>query len=445
MRVLVGPDLDPLTELAELYAAPADPWLRVNMVETLDGAAAGESGRSGSINNAVDRVVYDQLRALADAVLVGAGTARAEGYAAWARVWSWGALALSLLVGWWLALAARPRRLFARLRGPWWLRVLVAVALVRGALGLLRLPLDAAQHEHARRNGLTDQAWPGFLRDEVVSWLIGVVVSALLACLVVGCARRWRSWPVSVAAVAGGLVLLGSYGYPLVVEPLFNSFHSLPAGPLRTEVLQLADREGVHVDDVLVADASRRTTTLNAYVSGFGDTRRVVLYDNLVQDEPSGRVLSVVAHELGHAREGDVVTGSVLGVAGAVLGVGLLGLVLGRGRRWGWPSAGDPLVTPVLLALVATATLLAAPVQDGISRRIETRADVIALEATRDSASFVALQKELALRSLADPTPPAWSQWWFGTHPTVLQRIALAEVYRNGGLPQVAQEEPGRP
>lgn len=81
MRVLVGPDLDPETELAALYAAPADPWLRVNMVETVDGAATGDSGRSGSINNAVDKVVYDQLRALADAVVVGAGTARVEGYA----------------------------------------------------------------------------------------------------------------------------------------------------------------------------------------------------------------------------------------------------------------------------------------------------------------------------------------------------------------------------
>ena len=81
VRVFVGPDLDPRTALAELYAAPADPWLRVNMVETLDGAATGDSGRSGSINNAVDKVVYDQLRALADAVVVGAGTARVEGYA----------------------------------------------------------------------------------------------------------------------------------------------------------------------------------------------------------------------------------------------------------------------------------------------------------------------------------------------------------------------------
>ncbi|MGB0099129.1 MAG: dihydrofolate reductase family protein [Nocardioides sp.] len=77
MRVLVGPDV---TDLATLYAAPADPWLRVNMVGTVDGAATGESGRSGSINNAIDGAVFEHLRATADAVIVGAGTARAEGY-----------------------------------------------------------------------------------------------------------------------------------------------------------------------------------------------------------------------------------------------------------------------------------------------------------------------------------------------------------------------------
>jgi riboflavin biosynthesis pyrimidine reductase len=77
LRVLVGPATD---DLAELYAAPRMPWLRVNMVSTVDGAATGESGRSGSINNAVDKRVFDQLRAMADAIVVGAGTARIEGY-----------------------------------------------------------------------------------------------------------------------------------------------------------------------------------------------------------------------------------------------------------------------------------------------------------------------------------------------------------------------------
>jgi len=77
MRVLIGPDTD---DLATLYAAPRQPWLRVNMITTLDGAATGESGKSGSINNVADKQVFDTLRGLADAVIVGAGTARTERY-----------------------------------------------------------------------------------------------------------------------------------------------------------------------------------------------------------------------------------------------------------------------------------------------------------------------------------------------------------------------------
>ena len=140
---------------------------------------------------------------------------------------------------------------------------------------------------------------------------------------------------------------------------------------------------------------------------------------DLLSDEQEPEILSVVAHELGHARHDDVLVGSALGAAGALAAVGLLGLLVG--------GVGEPRRVPRVLALVAVATLLASPLENAISRRIETRADVDALRTTGDPAAFVELQKELARRSLADPTPPAWSQLWFGSHPTVLQRIALAE------------------
>ena len=146
----------------------------------------------------------------------------------------------------------------------------------------------------------------------------------------------------------------------------------------------------MEIDDVLVADASRRTTTLNAYVSGFGSTRRVVVYDTLIETLPRDQALSVVAHELAHARHRDVVIGSVLGAAGAVLGVGALALALGALARRRLPGAAEPAVVPVVLALVALATLVTAPVQNGISRQIETRADVDALHATQDRQAFVA-------------------------------------------------------
>ena len=183
------------------------------------------------------------------------------------------------------------------------------------------------------------------------------------------------------------------------------------------------------VDDVLVADASRRTTTLNAYVSGFGSTRRVVVYDNLVDDLPEDEALSVVAHELAHAQHSDVVTGSVLGAAGAVFAVGLLALVVGAVGERRRLTMADPAVVPLLLALAALATLATSPVQNTISRQIETRADVDALAATDDPDAFEKMQRQLALRSFSDPTPPAWSQFWFGSHPTSLQRIAIARQF----------------
>lgn len=368
---------------------------------------------------------------------------RAEEYSRWARVWSWSSLALTLALMTWVGFSRRGRRVAARLPGPWWVQVVLAVAALSVLVRLVTLPLGAAGQIHRRRNGLSAQGWVGYASDVLTSLALSVVVTSLVLLVVVGTARRWaRAWPAAAGAVLGALVLLGSFAYPVLVEPLFNSFESLPAGDLRTEVLALADAEGVPVEDVLVADASRRTTTLNAYVSGFGGTRRIVLYDNLVEDLPQEQALSVVAHELAHARHSDVVVGSVLGVAGAFVAAGLLGLVLATGRaRQAFGSrraATLPAAVPLLMAMISLGGFLASPVENTISRQIETRADVDALAVAGDDAAFVAVQRQLSLRSLSDPTPPRWSQFWFGSHPTTLERLALARSARRPSAPRSA-------
>jgi len=361
--------------------------------------------------------------------------ARGEDYARWARIWSWSSLAVSLVVSCVLGFSRWGPRLVGRLRGWWWVRVVLAVVAVVLVGRVITLPFAVLMRRHVLDNGLSNQAWSGFAADLVRTEVVQIVAMSVLLVVLVGCARRWRrAWPAVAGGLLGGLVLLGSFVYPVIVEPIFNDFTSLPDGPLRTEVLQLAEREGVPVDDVLVADASRRTTTLNAYVSGFGGTRRVVLYDNLVDDVPRDQALSVVAHALAKAKHDDVRTGSLLGIAGAVFGVGLLALVLGALAGRGRPTMRDPAVVPLVLALLAIGTLLASPVQNAISRQIETRADVDALEVTRDAAAFEAVQRQLALRSLADPTPPRITQLWFGSHPIGLTRIAIARQLDERGF-----------
>jgi STE24 endopeptidase len=357
--------------------------------------------------------------------------ARAEDFSASARWFGLGSYAVSLVLVCVLGLTRLGERLINRIPGPWLFRLAVAVGLILVVQRAVTLPWAVAAQRDRLGFGLTDQSWAGFTRDVGVEFAVNLAITLLAAVVVIGAARRWRSaWPAIAGTGLMALTMAASFVYPVVIEPLFNNFEPLPDGPLRTAVLSLAATEDVPLEDVLVADASRRTTSLNAYVSGYGSTRRVVLYDNLVSDVPQDQTLSVVAHELAHARHNDVLVGSALGALGMLCGVGLLGVLLpsrspANGAR---APAREPSVVPLLLALVAIAGLATAPIQNTISRRFETRADLDALAATQDRSTLESLQRTLATRSLADPTPPRLTQWWFGTHPTVLERIALARV-----------------
>jgi STE24 endopeptidase len=357
--------------------------------------------------------------------------ARGEGFTRWARTWSLCSLGVSLALSALLGFTRLGAALVDRLPGRWWARVPLAVAAVTATGRVATLPFAFALRRHGLDYELSTQSWTAFAVDLLTAQLLETAVLTGVMLVLVGAARRWhRAWPAVVGGVLAAAVVVGSLLYPLLVEPLFNSFSPLPEGQLRTQILALADREDVDVGDVLVADASRRTTTLNAYVSGLGPTRRVIVYDNLVADLGERETLAVVAHELAHAKNQDVVIGTALGAAGMVAAVGLLGLVVPRRSDRG--QVAEPRSVPLVLALVAVATVLAGPVESGISRRIETRADGEALRVTGDPAGFIALQQELARRSAADLTPPAWVRFWFGTHPTTLLRIANAEQQAAG-------------
>jgi STE24 endopeptidase len=296
---------------------------------------------------------------------------------------------------------------------------------------LITLPLGAYAEVVRHRYGLSTRGWWLWLRDVAVSTAIGAGITALVLLVVLWLVRRApRTWWAWAALAAAGFVVVSSFLYPLVIEPAFNRFESLPAGELRSGLLALADRSDVPVQDVLVSDASRRTTALNAYVSGFGGTRRIVLYDTVLEQLPDDEIESIAAHELGHVVNGDVLTGTLTGALGAAAAVALLGWLLSWTpllRRAGADSPADPRVIPLVLFLLAVGGLLSTPVQNLVSRQIEARADLHALDLTRDPEAFVSMQRRLATTNLSDPDPPAAWQWFFGSHPTAAQRIAFAE------------------
>ncbi len=374
-----------------------------------------------------------QVRAVsAESIFTPEQIDRAEEFSWLMRISGWGGLLVGLLVAFWLGLTTAGSRLVGRIPGPWVVKVVGGVGAVTLFGALSALPLAGRAHDLRRDAGLSNQPWSAWLYDQTISFLVAWAFTGIAILAVLALARRApRTWPAWAAGAAATLAVLGSFVYPVLIEPLSNDFSSMPAGSLRTEIFTLADAEGVDIDDVLVADASRRTTTLNAYVSGFGSTRRVVVFDNVLNSLSDPEVAMIIAHELAHAKHRDVLLGTGLGAVGAAFGVGLLGLVLQRRgllARAGASGADDPRVVPLILALAAAGALLASPIENTISRAVEARADRTSLEVTGDLSTFTAMQRQLALRSLSDPTPPRVSQFWFGSHPTVLQRVGLAEL-----------------
>lgn len=359
---------------------------------------------------------------------------RAEAFAAALRPASLASLLLGLTVSALLGLSRAGARLVraaaAPLGGGWIWQVLAGVLALAVVGRLVTLPLAAYGEVVRHRYGLSTRSWGLWLRDVAVSTAIDAGLTALgLLALILLARKLPRTWWAWAGAGAAALVVVGSFLWPVLMEPAFNEFEPLAAGQLRSDLLDLAQRNGTPVEDVLVSDASRRTTALNAYVSGFGSTRRIVLYDTVLDRLPDAQVESIVAHELGHVATDDVLTGTLIGALGAGAGVAVLGWLISSPRllrRAGAGSPGDPRVIPLVLFLMALGTLLATPVQNLVSRHVEARADVRALDLTRDPEAFAVLQRDLARSNLNDPDPPAAWQWFFGSHPTVPQRLATA-------------------
>ncbi|GIM94466.1 M48 family metallopeptidase [Paractinoplanes toevensis] len=380
----------------------------------------------------------DQLAALGR--LPGEQVARAREFHSALRPGSYGAMGIGLIVAlvlgltpagaWLVELAGRP------FGGNWVARAVLGGLFVTLAGEVVTLPFAAWRHTVVVRYGISTQGWGAWSVDLLKSWAVGAVIGAVALLgfyTITHFAPRW--WWAFGAVGAAGLVVLLSFVLPVLVEPVFNKFTPMADGPLRSSLIELADRDGVPVRDVLVADASRRTKAVNAYVSGLGPTRRIVVYDTMITEATPDEVVSVVAHELGHAKDGDVLVGTVLGALGtavAVIALYLLGSWAGLLRLAGVDSIGEPRAIGLMLAIVSVAGLLAGPAQAFLSRRIEARADEHALVLTGDPATFEAMQRRLGTVNLSDPDPPTWEYLISASHPSTVERMAAARAYARG-------------
>ena len=231
---------------------------------------------------------------------------------------------------------------------------------------------------------------------------------------------------------AGGSLVVGaglSALAPVVLDPIFNDFTPLADGETRRDVLELATAADVRVREVYTVDASRRTTAANAYVTGLGPTKRIVLFDTLLDRYSRDEVRVVVAHELAHVRHRDVQRS----VAFAALTAPAVALAI---QRLSWAFGEERAGARALPALTMSAGLVALPVgliANGLSRAVERRADAYSLALTDATEAFIAFEHAITVQNVADPQPPRFVSSLLSTHPPTGERIGQALAHQAGG------------
>lgn len=262
-----------------------------------------------------------------------------------------------------------------------------------------------------------------FLKGTVLDLVIYAISGGFAALLLVRFPRTWH-YLLTVVLFLGSMFF--AYVYPIAIAPVFDRFTPLEDQAILAEVNELADAAGMQVDKVLVMEASLKTSRANAYFTGIGKSKQVVLYDTLIANHSLEEVKLVLAHELGHWKYGHIVSGIVFSAVGTLAITMLFSLVAGP-----LPEQFSVMtLRSVFLSLVLFSVLVsyvATPVASMMSRRHEVQADMFSLELTGDPDSFVAAMVGLAKGNLGDVEPPGFIRWFAWTHPTTLERIVMGE------------------
>ncbi len=315
-----------------------------------------------------------------------------------------------------------------------WERPAAGGAIVAAGLGLAlsasTLPLRAVARRRRIAVGLDTQSWRGWGADLAKASVLQTGFAAAAGAGVVAGTRRYpRDWWLPAAAVSVGVGGVLAALAPVILDPIFNDFTRLPEGETRSDVLALAADAGVAVGEVYSVDASRRTTAANAYVTGLGPTKRVVLFDTMLDRYTRDEVRLVVAHELGHVRHRDVPRN----VAYAAV---LAPVVAWAVQRVSWmlsPERGTPGALPALALAAALVAAPLGPISSRLSRAVERRADQFSLELAGAGAAdaFISFERGIAVQNVADLQPPRWLTSLIASHPPTLERIGAAVAFRD--------------
>jgi STE24 endopeptidase len=307
----------------------------------------------------------------------------------------------------------------------------VALYLTLFALGyaVISFPLDHLGHRLSRRYRLSvqsDRAWlADLIKSGLLSLAFGLMVGEVFYALLALAPGTWWLWAVAFLFLVN--VVLANL-FPVFIVPLFFTMTPLADEELAQRLTRLAQRAGTRVRGVFTLDFSRKTTAANAGLMGWGNTRRIILADTLLEHYTADEVEVILAHELAHHVHGDIWKGML--VSGAVLSGGLwvaARFLAWAVERWSFGGVDDIAAFPLLAISLSGFALATMPLNNAYSRWREKLADEYALRSTGNKPAFLSAMAKLANQNLAEVEPPRWAVWLLYDHPPIGERLRLGE------------------
>jgi STE24 endopeptidase len=295
------------------------------------------------------------------------------------------------------------------------------------ALSVVGLPLDwYAQFRLEQRFGFNTSTLRTWWLDRLKGLLLAAVLAypllVLILNLVEWTGRSWWLWAWGALLV---FQLVMSVLAPVLILPLFNKFVPLPEGHLRDRLLQLAERTRFRARSIQVMDGSKRSRHSNAFFTGFGKLRKIVLFDTLIQQLAETELEAVLAHEIGHFKKGHIPKLLAASALGSFCGFFLLALLAEQpwfNTSFGFAPGQMPASLLLFALLSGLLTFWASPLLHWWSRRYEYQADAFAAAMMRESGSLVSALRKLSEKNLSNLTPhPLYSKFYY-SHPTLLER-----------------------
>jgi len=315
-------------------------------------------------------------------------------------------------------------------------RVALYFLIVMVSYGIISTPLGFySGFVLPHRYGLSCQSLRSWLADEAKGGILALALGTVLVVVIYLCLQEFPQtwWLLAFAFVVLVSVILTNLA-PVLILPIFFKTKPLDDPELRRRLLSLAERSQTKIRDIFQINFSSKTTAGNAMLMGWGNTRRIVISDTMLQRYAPEEIEVVMAHELGHHRHGDIVRLIVVQSALMLLGFYLMNLAL----NWAVPGlnlegVSDVAALPLLALVGAAFALVLMPLANAYSRRLETSADQYALVATANPEAFATMLTKLTDQNLSESEPSRWAGFLFYDHPPYSKRLELANRYRKEG------------